>query len=278
VAVGAVDGGTEGVGVGVGRTVGRGVTRGVGAGVGRGVAAATIGFDERVGFGLPARDEAEGAAAVDGEAAAGGFAMSPGWLVAARTSPRGPLGPCGRKATQMATAAMAMIAMMATTLRRTTSDPAPCSSRPRLTDAMGRRVGVAIGRRRVDVDPRASPAGRIPSACNRDGDAAYRVDAPRADLARPLRAAPPEPGEPPTLVPVRGPIPSGRSQSGRPVILRSAHIPIELSTIEGSRARPASSRGMKRTVIAMKPRTTSVPTIHSTCDGKPQAPEGPSPA
>jgi len=249
--------------------VGRGVARGVGAGVGRGVAAATVGLGERVGFGLAARDVAEGAAWIAGEDAAAGFATSSaGWLVAARTSPRGAPGPCGTKATQMATAAMAMIAMMATSLRRITNDPAGCSSRRRSFEATRTRPGVAIGGRRVGVDRRVAPAGRIPSAWSREGEAAYRVDAPWAGLAV----------EPAALLPVRVPIWSGRSQSDRPVILRSAHIPIELSTIAGSRARPESSRGMKRAMTAMKPRTTSAPTIHSTAGGNPQAPEGPSPA
>lgn len=61
----------------------------------------------------------------------------------------------------------------------------------------------------------------------------------------------------------------GRSQSGRPVSRRSAHIPIESSTIRGSIARPAVSRGTNRARIARKPRTTNAPTMSSTSDGHP---------
>jgi hypothetical protein len=178
----------------------------------------------------------------------------------------------------MATTTIAMIATMAAIRRSTTNDAGGRAGRRGLFDATLAAIGVAIGGRRAGADPRASPAGRIPSACNRDADAAYRFDAPCAGPDVRPRAGALARVDAADSVPVRGPTSPVRSQRGRPVIRRSVHIPMESSTIVGSRARPASSRGMKRTMIAMKPRTTSAPTIHSTGDGSPQTPHGPSPA
>jgi hypothetical protein len=216
------------VGSGVGGVVGGAVFLVVGFGVGLGVGPAfDLGVDRGVATGATTAVVFVGLGLVTGGSEEASSVAKPnaGPLVALRTSPPGPR---RTRMTASATTPTTRTAAIAASRR--------CS-------ATG---SAASQRRRRTAEPRrASRAGRTPMACNRDAETTNREGSVAEGRVEPDVPPPPE-------------------RNGRPLTRRSAHIPIDSSTIRGRRARPASSRGTKRAAIAAKPRTTSAPTSHST--------------
>lgn len=169
------------------------------------------------------------------------------------------------RTTASAIAPTTRIAAIAASRRCRTSDLFGCACCRRGVKPF---TGATPTGRFVEAGRATRPAGRTPSASSLAADATNRFGKSGVGPRPPER-----PGKTPSSSPSSGP-----SVRDRPVRRRRAHIPIESSMTRGSRTRPATSRGTKRTTIATKPRTTNAPTSHSTGDGIPRAADESEPA